>query len=73
MLFSFPSRSRLAPQGKLENEDTVEKIEGHSGDDKGTNFYCMEATCPHLGAPLENATLEDQAEEDEIEDMVVVW
>ena len=37
-------------------------------------FYCMEAACPHLGAPLENATLEDQTdEEDEMEDLVIVW
>ncbi len=34
----------------------------------------MEATCPHLGAPLENATLEanDAEFDDDIEDMVVV-
>lgn len=38
-------------------------------------FYCMEATCPHLGAPLENATIEAKdvdEEDDDIEDMVVV-
>ncbi|GAC92894.1 hypothetical protein PHSY_000453 [Pseudozyma hubeiensis SY62] len=34
----------------------------------------MEATCPHLGAPLENATIEanDAEFDDDIEDMVVV-
>ncbi|CAD6896553.1 unnamed protein product [Tilletia controversa] len=35
-------------------------------------FYCMEATCPHLGAPLENASIEDVEDEDEIEDAVIV-
>ncbi len=61
MLFSFPTRSS----------------DGASEDEQGPRrrtLYCMEATCPHLGAPLENASLEDQAdEEDEIEDMVIVW
>ncbi|PWN53194.1 DUF455-domain-containing protein [Violaceomyces palustris] len=39
---------------------------------KVPSYYCMEATCPHLGAPLENATLEEkEAEEgDDIEDFV---
>ena len=35
----------------------------------------MEATCPHLGAPLENATIEAndaEDDDDDIEDMVVV-
>ncbi|SPO38864.1 related to Rieske [2Fe-2S] domain protein [Pseudozyma flocculosa] len=38
-------------------------------------YYCMEATCPHLGAPLENATIEENEPLDdveEIEDFVVV-
>lgn len=41
-------------------------------------YYCMEATCPHLGAPLENATIEandvdlDTDFDDDIEDLVVV-
>uniref|UniRef100_V5E2W6 Rieske domain-containing protein n=1 Tax=Kalmanozyma brasiliensis (strain GHG001) TaxID=1365824 RepID=V5E2W6_KALBG len=37
-------------------------------------YYCMEATCPHLGAPLENATIEasDADFHGDIEDMVVV-
>lgn len=40
-----------------------------------TRYYCMEATCPHLGAPLENAVIEGNETEvdvDEIEDLVVV-
>ncbi|KAN0061259.1 hypothetical protein ACQY0O_006105 [Thecaphora frezii] len=42
-----------------------------------SSYYCMEATCPHLGAPLENAAIERiEADADdgegEIEDMVVV-
>lgn len=36
-------------------------------------YYCMEAACPHLGAPLENAPIERQGEDDDVEDMVVVW
>ena len=45
-----------------------------AGDDASTrSYYCMEATCPHLGAPLEGASLETvQDEEQELEDMVVV-
>jgi len=34
----------------------------------------MEAQCPHLGAPLENALIEEQEDFDgDIEDLVVVW
>ncbi|KAK0565697.1 hypothetical protein OC861_003644 [Tilletia horrida] len=40
--------------------------------DGKTKYYCMEATCPHLGAPLENASIEDVEDEDEIEDAVIV-
>lgn len=34
-------------------------------------YYCMEATCPHLGAPLEKGHL--QPAPDDVEDFVVVW
>lgn len=37
---------------------------------EGTDYYCMEATCPHLGAPLENAHVEHAP--DDVEDLVVV-
>ncbi|KAE8258808.1 hypothetical protein A4X13_0g1439 [Tilletia indica] len=42
--------------------------EGHGG----TRYYCMESTCPHLGAPLENASIEDVEDEGDIEDAVIV-
>ncbi|WFD32893.1 hypothetical protein MSPP1_003946 [Malassezia sp. CBS 17886] len=43
-----------------------------AGDDAlHPSYYCMEAACPHLGAPLEGAALED-AGDDDIEDLVVV-
>lgn len=42
-------------------------------DDGAGRFYCMEATCPHLGAPLENASIYDvEDDEDDIEDAVIV-
>lgn len=41
-------------------------------DDGQARYYCMEAACPHLGAPLESAPLESRGD-DEIEDLVVVW
>ncbi|KAI3617116.1 hypothetical protein CBS9595_003025 [Malassezia furfur] len=33
----------------------------------------MEAACPHLGAPLEHAALEERGEAGDLEDTVVVW
>lgn len=36
-------------------------------------YYCMEAACPHLGAPLEHAALEERGEAGDLEDTVVVW
>lgn len=60
LLFSFPK---------------VQK-EAKSNDDLGIDayqFYCMEAVCPHLGAPLENASIYDvDGEEEDIEDAVIV-
>lgn len=35
-------------------------------------FYCMESTCPHLGAPLENASIYDVEDDVDIEDAVIV-
>jgi uncharacterized ferritin-like protein (DUF455 family)/nitrite reductase/ring-hydroxylating ferredoxin subunit len=43
-----------------------------SSDPGAGRWYCMEATCPHLGAPLENASIYDVEDEDDIEDAVVV-
>jgi uncharacterized ferritin-like protein (DUF455 family)/nitrite reductase/ring-hydroxylating ferredoxin subunit len=42
--------------------------------DNAHQFYCMEAVCPHLGAPLENASIYDVEgeEEEDIEDAVIV-
>ncbi|KDN45256.1 DUF455-domain-containing protein [Tilletiaria anomala UBC 951] len=64
LLFSFPVRA----------QDVTEDEDGSStrASMDQRKFYCMEATCPHLGAPLENATIEEQDDEDDIEDMVVV-
>jgi uncharacterized ferritin-like protein (DUF455 family)/nitrite reductase/ring-hydroxylating ferredoxin subunit len=43
-----------------------------SVDSNDGRFYCMEATCPHLGAPLENASIYDVEDEEDIEDAVIV-
>jgi uncharacterized ferritin-like protein (DUF455 family)/nitrite reductase/ring-hydroxylating ferredoxin subunit len=58
LLFAFPTVSADAAPSKQPQP----------------TYYCMESTCPHLGAPLENAVIEcNQADvEEEIEDMVVV-
>ncbi|CBQ68518.1 conserved hypothetical protein [Sporisorium reilianum SRZ2] len=66
LVFSFPP-----PTSKLPSNHTQSCSESAPSHD---TYYCMEATCPHLGAPLENATIEanDAELEDDIEDMVVV-
>ncbi|KAJ1023110.1 hypothetical protein NDA16_003263 [Ustilago loliicola] len=71
LIFSFPAptlnRSQQ-PQEQQEIERSSSALPTHD------TYYCMEATCPHLGAPLENATIEanDAEFDDDIEDMVVV-
>lgn len=57
LLFSFPS---------------VQPAQGVSHT-ISSHFYCMEAQCPHLGAPLENASIYDvEEDQDDIEDAVIV-
>lgn len=59
LLFCFPAAAASPDQ-----ED---------GNSFSSRFYCMEASCPHLGAPLENASIYDVEDEDDIEDAVIVW
>lgn len=69
LIFSFPPPTSSASRRKdSDTSDSSSSVPSHD------TYYCMEATCPHLGAPLENATLEanDAEFDDDIEDMVVV-
>ncbi|KAJ9474112.1 Rieske domain-containing protein [Pseudozyma hubeiensis] len=71
LIFSFPpptSRTSSATNGIATHSTSGSSVPSHD------TYYCMEATCPHLGAPLENATIEanDAEFDDDIEDMVVV-
>lgn len=70
LIFSFPppTTSKHSPAHDAGAPDASSSVPSHD------TYYCMEATCPHLGAPLENATLEanDAEFDDDIEDMVVV-
>ncbi|SNX85839.1 related to Rieske [2Fe-2S] domain protein [Melanopsichium pennsylvanicum] len=68
LIFSFPAPTIKALQQDQVTTATCSSILNHD------TYYCMESTCPHLGAPLENATLEanDADFDDDIEDLVVV-
>ncbi|SPO29542.1 related to Rieske [2Fe-2S] domain protein [Ustilago trichophora] len=70
LIFSFPAPTSKS-SSQSENEAAVPSTSAVPSHD---TYYCMEATCPHLGAPLENATLEanDVEFDDDFEDMVVV-
>ncbi|KAJ1025059.1 hypothetical protein NDA18_004343 [Ustilago nuda] len=67
LVFSFPAPLNHSSQ-QQGDERSSWPLPTHD------TYYCMEATCPHLGAPLENATIEanDAEFDDDIEDMVVV-
>lgn len=69
LIFSFPP-----PVSKGSEHDASPSSATTSAVPSHDTYYCMEATCPHLGAPLENATIEanDAEFDDDIEDMVVV-
>lgn len=69
LIFSFPPPTSHPLQSTCEStEASTSALPAHD------KYYCMEATCPHLGAPLENATLEanDAEFDNDIEDVVVV-
>ncbi|SAM84887.1 uncharacterized protein UBRO_05922 [Ustilago bromivora] len=68
LVFSFPAPTLNHSSQQQEDERSSWPLPTHD------TYYCMEATCPHLGAPLENATIEanDAEFDDDIEDMVVV-
>ncbi|SPO28326.1 related to Rieske [2Fe-2S] domain protein [Ustilago trichophora] len=70
LIFSFPAPASKNSSRSANEADVTSTLAVPSHD----TYYCMEATCPHLGAPLENATLEanDAEFDDDIEDMVVV-
>ncbi|TKY89556.1 hypothetical protein EX895_001341 [Sporisorium graminicola] len=68
LIFSFPPPTSKPSTSNSSPSIPSSSVPGHD------TYYCMEATCPHLGAPLENATIEanDAEFDDDIEDMVVV-
>lgn len=66
LLFSFPNHhTAVDGYGSVEEKETDDRP-------NATHFYCMEAVCPHLGAPLENASIYDVEVEEDIEDAVIV-
>lgn len=88
LLFSFPKTSgpaaAAAAAATVAVEDSRESAAVSANEsapdeapDAPARFYCMEAVCPHLGAPLENASIYDvdaerEGEEEDIEDAVIV-
>lgn len=72
LLFCFPA---VRPAGEPQAHAPEQGSEAQEVGLHTVRFYCMEATCPHLGAPLENATLElaeTEAEVEDVEDWVAV-
>ncbi|CDW98223.1 hypothetical protein, partial [Sporisorium scitamineum] len=68
LIFSFPPPTAKSSSSSEQSTASSSSVPSHD------TYYCMEATCPHLGAPLENATIEANGAEfdDDIEDLVVV-